>query len=94
MKLPITDGQICYKIRNKDTGLFSTGGYYNSWSTKGKAWASVGALKGHLAMFTERSQPTAFAERTKNWEVLTFVLAETAAVSVADLYPPKEPTNV
>jgi len=31
-----------FKIRNKQTGLFSTGGYRPNWSARGKVWNSRG----------------------------------------------------
>lgn len=41
---------IIYKIRHKDTGLFSRGGTsLNSlWNEKGKAWTNIGHLKNHF----------------------------------------------
>jgi hypothetical protein len=44
-----------YMIRNKLTGLYSTGGGTHSptcgFSKAGKMWATLGALKNHLRMF-------------------------------------------
>ena len=39
-----------YKIRNKETGLFSKGGSntLNIWSKTGKSWSNIGHLKNHL----------------------------------------------
>ena len=40
--------QKTYKIRNKKTGQFSTGGNAGGWSKKGKAWTGISHLKCHL----------------------------------------------
>lgn len=48
-----------YKIRDKETRLFSKGGDLADrpnlvkyrWSKKGKTWNSIGALKNHLNFF-------------------------------------------
>ncbi|MEK3917198.1 hypothetical protein [Paenibacillus sp. FSL H7-0331] len=37
-----------YKIRNKETGLFSKGGTDNIWTKEGKSWSNIGHLKHHL----------------------------------------------
>jgi hypothetical protein len=40
-----------YKIRNKITGLFSTGGMEPKFNKKGKVWNGIGPLKNHLHQF-------------------------------------------
>jgi len=44
-----------YKIRNKITGLYSSGGsgYRLRWSKKGKIWAERGHISNHLALFRD-----------------------------------------
>lgn len=39
-----------FKIRDKD-GKFSTGGLYPRWTTRGRTWGSMRALKLHLRYF-------------------------------------------
>lgn len=41
---------INYKIKRKSDGLYSTGGYYPSFTKQGKAWRQLGHLKSHLAL--------------------------------------------
>ena len=53
---------VAYKIRNRETGLFSNGGCAPKWNKKGKAWGSLGNLKLHLSMFKAYS----YNEQTKN----------------------------
>lgn len=38
-----------YKIRNRNTGLYSTGGLHPSWTKMGKTWASLRTLRSHLS---------------------------------------------
>jgi hypothetical protein len=39
-----------YKIRDRETGLFSTGGEEPEWTGCGKAWAGTGPLRAHLTL--------------------------------------------
>lgn len=39
-----------YKIRNVQTGLFSTGGTSPRWNKRGKTWRSMAAVSQHLAL--------------------------------------------
>jgi hypothetical protein len=43
-----------FMIRRKRDGLFSNGGSYPSFSTRGKQWSRVGDVKSHLTMVYER----------------------------------------
>lgn len=38
-----------FKIRHRDTGLYSTGGQWPSWTRAGKTWSNLGTLRSHLA---------------------------------------------
>lgn len=42
-----------YKIRDKDTGLYSGGGSFVRWSKNGKIWRNIGHLKNHLNIFVD-----------------------------------------
>ena len=46
-----------YKIRNKETGLFSKGGnsHCNIWTKEGKSWSNIGHVKSHLNQFINYS---------------------------------------
>jgi hypothetical protein len=37
-----------YKLRRKSDGLYSSGGSWITWSSKGKVWNTLSALSGHL----------------------------------------------
>lgn len=68
---------IEYKVRDKNTGLFSTGGCSyagrpgencyqprpNGWSKKGKIWTGLGPLRTHLNQFYWIPE---------NWEVVEY----------------------
>jgi hypothetical protein len=45
---------MLYKIRNKETGLFSTGGISPNWTKLGKTWNSIGTFKSHLTLVGDR----------------------------------------
>jgi hypothetical protein len=49
-----------YKIRDKNTGKFSTGGTRPGWTKRGKAWSTLGYLKAHLAQVDSPSRRTAY----------------------------------
>lgn len=38
-----------YRIRNRETGLFSTGGKHPTWSKNGKIWKTLGHVKSHMS---------------------------------------------
>lgn len=70
-----------YKIRDLNTGLFSTGGLNPNWTKKGKVWNNIGHVKASLVGFnkmgkggrkgTEISIP-------RNWEVVEYTYSQTA----------------
>lgn len=41
-----------YKIKNKKSDSYSTGGKYPLWTRNGKTWLSESALKRHLKIVT------------------------------------------
>ena len=40
---------IVYKIREKKTGLYSTGGTQPKWNTNGKVFTTIGTVKSHIS---------------------------------------------
>jgi hypothetical protein len=44
-----------YKVRNKETGLFSTGGMTPSFNKRGKTWTQINHVKSHLTQFRSSS---------------------------------------
>lgn len=80
-----------YKIRDIETGLYSTGGMSPRWTRHGKGWTSLGALKLHLHQFLKQiwnnypshstllfqyGGPGLINNIPKNWEVVTFQIIE------------------
>jgi len=71
-----------YKIRDKNTGLFSTGGTQPDWNKEGKTWMSIGHIKNHLHQFiyTEYNFDwTSHTEENKipqEWEVVQYERTE------------------
>lgn len=50
----MSESFTAYKIRSKETGMFSRGGDSRVWTKKGKTWSTIGHLKNHLAMFISK----------------------------------------
>lgn len=67
-----------YKIQNKETGLFSTGGTLPGWNKNGKTWASRGALSGHLAQFSSLGIRTFYGDAQ-------IVMVETVVVDTMEV---------
>ncbi len=42
-----------YKIRDKETGLYSDGGRWPKFSKKGKTWKEIGHVKLHISQFND-----------------------------------------
>jgi len=42
------DENNTYKIRDRATGLYSSGGLHPTWKPSGKVWNGIGHLKAHL----------------------------------------------
>ena len=62
-----------YKIRHKETGLYSRGGIYGAqWSKTGKTWSHIGHVKSHLRQAVRYG----LSEQIKKWEVLELVTEE------------------
>ena len=69
-----------YKIRNKKTGLYSTGGHAyedKNFNKVGKTWKNLGHVKSHLGMYD--------SNRITDWEVVTFALVEVDKYDVSAL---------
>lgn len=75
-----------YKIRDKETGLFSTGGTYPRFTNKGKSWSGMDALKNHINQFKGRESRW----RYDNCEVIEMVLVE----SELNKYDPNDLLNM
>jgi len=46
--MPAAELQLCYRIRRRSDGLFSTGGSPPGFTKKGKLWRTQGALTNHF----------------------------------------------
>jgi len=72
-----------FKIRDKNTGLYSSGGQSPTWSSKGKTWTGLGPMKCHLRQFlrlkiVDRKTDwwTAVNKIPENWEIIKIKLVE------------------
>ena len=66
-----------YKIRDKITGLFSSGGLYCKFNKTGKCWDSIKNIKLHLSLI--KNAPAIYVE------VVEYNLVESKVISVEDI---------
>jgi len=76
-----------YKIRNKKTGLFSSGGSSISWKKVGKMWP-IGQLKLHLTMVGKNREGFSVYEDCE--VVLCTMSIGPAKVTLEELIQPRE----
>lgn len=72
---------VRYKIRNRETGLFSAGGYRARFSREGKTWESLKNLKAHLRL---NPYPSHLIDKLEVVEG-TFIPTGTAVTPLKDL---------
>ena len=76
-----------YKIRNKETGLFSTGGSAPRWKKVGKTWSGLGPVTNHLVMWCEKYDykkgGRIIVDIPDEWEIVKYELREDVAESWA-----------
>jgi hypothetical protein len=90
---------IHYKIRDRKTGLYSTGGKPPSWSKNGKTWTTVGGLMNHLSYLKHYTHPThqypdaEFYRVPSEWEIIPIEIRadETTGIPVADFIRNRKP---
>lgn len=80
-----------YKIRDPETGLFSTGGSTPAWHKTGKIWKQLGHIKAHLNQFRSPAERrirswdnTDYADYSKA-EIVEFEMVEIDTQPVAEL---------
>jgi hypothetical protein len=58
-----------YKIRNKETGLFSKGGIHkeNIWNKNGKSWSTLRLVKSHIKQFFNYAWEDDTYQKTRNY---------------------------
>ena len=74
-----------FKIRNIDTGLYSTGGMWPQWTRAGKTWSGTGPLRAHLAQHLRRS-----TQDLAKWRVVEIEVREVAAHEVHEMLNAKQ----
>lgn len=65
---------IIYRIRNKVTGLFSTGGQVPTWTVTGKIWTNQSGLSSHLGLVDKKYS---------NCEIIVYELTETEVETIS-----------
>jgi len=80
-----------FKIRDKNTGLYSSGGMSPNWTSKGKTWNGMGPLKSHLNQFmkSKNYSKERYNKIPENWEVIKIKLIESEVIKMDahSLYP-------
>lgn len=76
-------GTVEFKIRDKKTGLYSSGGYVPSWSESGKSWKSLAGIRAHLRMTGRGSRYHLATKVSPTWEVVEFHLERIGRVRSA-----------
>jgi hypothetical protein len=61
--------EALYKIRDKRTGLYSTGGYSPNWTKKGKTWTNIGHVKNHIRQLNR-------LDKVDDWELVELAFVE------------------
>lgn len=81
-----------YRIRQKSTGLYSTGGFYPSKFNKtGKTWLSLNAVSTHIAGYAnslewyKKNDKKAFKDPYEDCELVKIKLIEDEVKSMSDL---------
>ena len=80
-----------YKIRDRNTGLYSTGGVRPAWTAKGKTWSTLAPVKAHLSQFAEyypwpNNKKLFRLNVPESWEIVTFVSSEEAPIPAKALW--------
>lgn len=61
-----------FKIRDKESGLFSNGGQYPRFTSRGKAWGTLNDLKLHLAQFKRKLSKRPYGYRfDEKWKSIS-----------------------
>lgn len=81
-----------YKIRDRETGLFSTGGYYPQWERIGKFWHQMKYLRAHLrlvksAYYYDGNVRKQSLDRYKNAEVVEYILDKSRVFTIEETMP-------
>jgi hypothetical protein len=77
-----------FKIRDKNTGLFSTGGCQPDFNKEGKTWMSIGHIKNHLHQFIRTIYNNDWSTHKEEnripeeWEVIEYERTETEITSL------------
>jgi hypothetical protein len=91
--LPVVPKVKVFKIRNKDNGLYSGGGYDPGWSTIGESWDTLNALLLHLKLY-RRGHPydkkdtlrqgKKYHPRVipKSWEIVMFEVKQCEVIKI------------
>lgn len=78
-----------YKIRHRETGLYSTGGQWPSWTRSGKTWTTLGTLRSHLAQHLGDKRHRRATDMSQ-WQVVEIEVREVAHHDVHSILSSKQ----
>jgi len=86
---------IKYKIRDDETGLYSSPGYCPKFTEEGHSWDTLGTLTAHLKLYRRGQYPGEGRKVPKTWTVVTVevkesVVSEQRAEDLVKGYKPPE----
>ena len=78
---------IVYKIRNKKTGKFSSGGYCPSWDDVGKSYSSLKSVIAHIKLYMRGYSQEEKMPKPDSWEVVELEIKpiEISKIDIKDL---------
>lgn len=71
-----------FKIRQKSTGLFSTGGLDHTWEKIGKVYKNKQSLSAHLTLL--RSNPRYKYKNPEDIEIVVYNVVEAETINIAE----------
>ncbi len=66
---------IVYKLRDTETGRYSSGGYNPTWTKRGKTWNNLGSIKNHIRTWCNGSYGT-LRMAPDSWEIVEIIIKE------------------
>lgn len=78
-----------YKVKDSNTNKYSTGGMTPGWTSRGKVWNGLGAVKAHLRQFVSDAEYRKHYKNSipDNWIVLEITDSGINEIPARSFYP-------
>ncbi|OPZ37797.1 MAG: hypothetical protein BWY99_01801 [Synergistetes bacterium ADurb.BinA166] len=86
--LPGDTVKTLFKVRDKKTGLYSSGGHCPDWSANGKTWNTLRSVRSHISFYLSNQYPGERKRLPAKWEIVEI---RTDVVQVHPIEPSKIP---